>query len=65
VIKEAINAGFIWLAVVAVITSIIGAYYYLRIIKLMYFDQQIEQREPIMPGAEMRWVISLRSCYRL
>jgi NADH-quinone oxidoreductase subunit N len=64
VIKEAINAGFIWLAVVAVITSIIGAYYYLRIIKLMYFDQ-VEQREPIMPGAEMRWVISLRSCYRL
>jgi NADH-quinone oxidoreductase subunit N len=38
VIKEAINAGFIWLAVVAVITSIIGAYYYLRIVKLMYFD---------------------------
>lgn len=58
VIKEAINAGFIWLAVVAVIASIIGAYYYLRIVKLMYFDP-VEQREPIMPGAEMRWVISL------
>ncbi len=58
VIKEAINAGFIGLAVVAVITSIIGAYYYLRIVKLMYFDP-VEQREPIMPGAEMRWVISL------
>jgi NADH-quinone oxidoreductase subunit N len=57
VIKEAINAGFIWLAVVAVIASIIGAYYYLRIVKLMYFDP-VEQREPIMPGAEMRWVIS-------
>jgi NADH-quinone oxidoreductase subunit N len=43
---------------VAVIASIIGTYYYLRIVKLMYFDQ-VEQREPIMPGAEMRWVISL------
>jgi NADH-quinone oxidoreductase subunit N len=58
VIKEAIKAGFIGLAVVAVLASIIGAYYYLRIVKLMYFDS-VEQREPIRPGAEMRWVISL------
>ncbi len=49
VFKEAINAGFIWLAVVAVLASIIGAYYYLRIVKLMYFDP-VEQREPIRPG---------------
>ena len=58
VIKEAIKAGFIGLAVVAVIASIIGAYYYLRIVKLMYFDP-VDQREPIVSGAEMRWVISL------
>ena len=38
VIEAAINAGFVWLAVVAVVTSLIGAFYYLRIIKLMYFD---------------------------
>jgi NADH-quinone oxidoreductase subunit N len=41
VIEAAVNAGFIWLAVVAVITSLIGAFYYLRIVKLMYFDAPV------------------------
>ncbi|MGQ0657820.1 MAG: NADH-quinone oxidoreductase subunit NuoN [Chromatiales bacterium] len=38
VLKEVINAGHVWLAAVAVLFSIIGAYYYLRVVKLMYFD---------------------------
>ena len=38
VIEAAVNDGFVWLAVVAVLTSLIGAFYYLRIVKLMYFD---------------------------
>ena len=38
VIEAAVNAGLLWLAVVAVLTSLIGAFYYLRIVKLMYFD---------------------------
>jgi len=38
VLKEVIAAGYVWLAGVAVLFSIIGAYYYLRIVKLMYFD---------------------------
>jgi NADH-quinone oxidoreductase subunit N len=39
VLSAAVNAGQIWLAVVAVVLSLIGAYYYLRIVKLMYFDE--------------------------
>ncbi|MGH8583953.1 MAG: NADH-quinone oxidoreductase subunit NuoN, partial [Gammaproteobacteria bacterium] len=38
VIKEAIAAGFVWLAVIAVSTSIVGVFYYLRIVRLMYFE---------------------------
>ena len=38
VLSAAVNAGQIWLAVVAVVLSLIGAFYYLRIVKLMYFD---------------------------
>jgi NADH-quinone oxidoreductase subunit N len=34
----AVNAGLYWLAVVGVVASVVGAYYYLRIVKLMYFD---------------------------
>ena len=41
VIQAAVNAGFVWLAVVAVLTSLIGAFYYLRIVKLMYFDDPV------------------------
>ncbi|NNM55870.1 NADH-quinone oxidoreductase subunit NuoN [Acidocella sp.] len=38
VFSAAINAGLTTLAVVGVVTSVIGAFYYLRVIKVMYFD---------------------------
>lgn len=40
VLKEVIASGHLWLAVFAVLSSLIGAFYYLRIIKFMYFDKQ-------------------------
>ena len=42
VIKAVVDAEIIWLAVLAVVMSVIGAYYYLRAIKLMYFDKPDE-----------------------
>ncbi|MCG3200460.1 MAG: NADH-quinone oxidoreductase subunit N [Gammaproteobacteria bacterium] len=39
VIKEVIAAGYVWLAGLAVLSSIIGAYYYLQVIRMMYFEQ--------------------------
>ena len=44
VIKAAIDAGLIALAVAAVVFSVIGAFYYLRVIKLMYFDDPTTDR---------------------
>jgi len=38
VIQAVLNVDYTWLAVVAVLFSVVGAYYYLRIVKLMYFD---------------------------
>jgi NADH-quinone oxidoreductase subunit N len=38
VIEAIVNARLIWLAVLAVMASLVGAYYYLRVVKLMYFD---------------------------
>ena len=35
----AVNGGLVWLAVAGVLASCVGAYYYLRIIKIMYFDE--------------------------
>lgn len=39
VLKSTVEAGFIWLAVLAVIGAVIGAFYYLRIVRLCYFDK--------------------------
>ena len=41
VLSAAVNAGQTWLAVVAVVLSLIGAFYYLRVVKLMYFDEPV------------------------
>jgi NADH-quinone oxidoreductase subunit N len=60
VIQSVVNADLVWLAVVAVIFSIIGAYYYLRIIKLMYFDRA-EDNAQITSTPDMRFVLSLNS----
>jgi NADH-quinone oxidoreductase subunit N len=39
VFLAAIDAHLYWLAVIGVVTSVVGAFYYLRIVKLMYFDE--------------------------
>ncbi len=38
IIQSLLSVGMVWLAVVAVLLAVIGAFYYLRVIKLMYFD---------------------------
>lgn len=42
VIQAVVNVGDTWLAGVAVLFSVIGAYYYIRVVKLMYFDEPVE-----------------------
>ena len=39
VIEAVIGVGYYWLAVLAVMASLVGAYYYLRVVKAMYFDE--------------------------
>jgi NADH-quinone oxidoreductase subunit N len=46
VIKEVIAVEHTWLAAVAVVFSVIGAYYYLRVVKLMYFDEPVVTAAP-------------------
>jgi len=45
VFLPAIEAGLVWLAVVGVVTSVVGAYYYLRIVKVMFFDEPAPELE--------------------
>jgi NADH-quinone oxidoreductase subunit N len=57
VLQAIISAGFVWLAVVAVLFSLIGAYYYLRLVKLMYFDAPVDTA-PITPSVDVRLLLS-------
>ena len=47
VFVAAIKAGLFTLAVIGVITSVIGAYYYLSIVKVMYFDEPLTKLDPV------------------
>lgn len=58
VLKELVASGFVQLAAIAVLFSIIGAFYYLRIIKLMYFDKP-ESMTAIKSSKQMRAVLSI------
>ena len=58
VLKELVASGFVELAAIAVLFSIIGAYYYLRIIKLMYFDKP-DSMTAIKSSKQMRFVLSV------
>jgi NADH-quinone oxidoreductase subunit N len=53
-----LHIGALWLAVVAVALSVIGAYYYLRVVKLMYFDEP-DERRALEGGGPLRLVLSL------
>jgi NADH-quinone oxidoreductase subunit N len=58
VFAAAIQANLVTLAVIGVVTSVIGAYYYLRIVKVMYFDAPVEKFEPMSPGVSFVLVVS-------
>jgi len=58
VLLAAVDAGHIAVAVFAVMFSLIGAFYYLRIVKLMYFDAPVDAA-PIVASPDMRFLLSL------
>jgi NADH-quinone oxidoreductase subunit N len=58
VLDAVIGIDMVWLAVVAVSFSIIGAFYYLRVVKVMYFDAPVDE-SPLTAPADAVWVLSL------
>jgi len=57
VLKAVISVDMVWLAITAVLFSVIGAFYYLRVIKVMYFDKP-ESDEPLHYSIDMHIVLS-------
>ncbi len=57
VLQAVVAAGYFWLAVAAVLMSVVGAFYYLRVVKVMYFDAPVDTA-PIRAPAELRVMLS-------
>jgi len=60
VLSAVVDINMTWLAVVGVAFSIIGLFYYLRVVKLMYFDDAVEQ-QPLSCGRDMQIALSTNS----
>jgi NADH-quinone oxidoreductase subunit N len=58
VLQSVVVSGQIWLAVFAVMFSLVGAFYYLRIVKVMYFDEPTD-KAPILPAADARVTLAI------
>ena len=58
VLEAVLDAGHVWLAVLAVLFSLVGAFYYLRVVRLMYFDEPTDSA-PISATAGVRVLLSV------
>ena len=63
VFVAAIKAGLFTLSVIGVLTSVIGAYYYLSIVKVMYFDEPLVQLDPVR--VELRAVLAVAGLFNI
>jgi NADH-quinone oxidoreductase subunit N len=59
VLEAVIRIDMVWLALVAVFFSIIGAFYYLRVIKFIYFDKPAEDAPALVTSSGVRFAMSL------
>jgi NADH-quinone oxidoreductase subunit N len=58
VLQAVVSIGYVWLAVLAVVFSLIGAFYYLRVIRLMYFEEPVDE-VGMLPRPESRALMAL------
>jgi len=61
VIQSVVRVDMVWLAVTAVLFAVIGAYYYLRVVKFMYFDDAPETVATPAAARDMRVLLSLNA----
>ncbi|MEK6551271.1 MAG: NADH-quinone oxidoreductase subunit NuoN [Pseudomonadota bacterium] len=60
VIQAVVKSDMLWLAIVAVLFAVIGAYYYLRVIKVMYFDEP-DDKSPVTGSGPFRVLLSINA----
>ncbi|GAB3303550.1 NADH-quinone oxidoreductase subunit NuoN [Luteimonas notoginsengisoli] len=61
VLRAAINGDMLWLAIVGIVFAVIGAFYYLRVMKVMYFDEPEGEPIQVRPGRPLQVVFSINA----
>ncbi|WP_166636811.1 NADH-quinone oxidoreductase subunit NuoN [Cognatilysobacter terrigena] len=61
VLRAALDGGLMWLAIVGVVFAVIGAFYYLRVVKAMYFDSADADAQPVVAGRPLRIVFAVNA----
>lgn len=61
VLRAALGGDLLWLALVGVVFAVIGAFYYLRVIKVMYFDEPMGEAMVASPNGGMRTVFAVNA----
>ena len=61
VLRAALDAGLMWLAVVGVVCAVVGAFYYLRVIKVMFFDEPEGEGAKIHPDGHLRLLFAVNA----
>lgn len=64
ILETLVDGGHLYVAIIAVLTSLVGAFYYLRVVKVMYFDEPI-QIEPITGGGAAKTIFTLNGLFVL
>ncbi len=59
VLEAVIAVGHVWLAAVALLFAIVGAYYYIRVVKVMYFDDPLQSTRIDLPTGDMRVALTV------
>lgn len=58
VLRAAVDGGMLWLAIVGVVFAVVGAFYYLRVVKAMYFDAPAADAQPVTASRPLRLVFA-------
>lgn len=61
VIKAALGAGYTWLAILSVVAAVVGAFYYLRIIRAMFFEEPKGETPRIHPDSHLRVAFTINA----
>ena len=61
VLLAALDAGLMWLALVGVVCAVIGAFYYLRVIKVMFFDEPEGEGAKLHPDSHLRAMFAVNA----